>query len=230
MTTPAERLAALDAAARGPEPRARHPAAPWRTRRCRCASGPSAWPRATSSPRCSARMVADGENAVRRNAGLSALERQGPYAVPHLTGHARRPRSRAGDVRAPEPGPHRLPAGRPLDPAAAAATPTRTSPRRPSRRVGQLRTPGGRARRCSSWWTASSGSSSRPSTRWARSALRRRCAPLMALVPDSVLAEPAVQALRSIAAPESLEPLLSAAPARARARPAGSAAAGHRAW
>ena len=27
-------------------------------------------------------MVADGENAVRRNAGLSALERQGPYAVP----------------------------------------------------------------------------------------------------------------------------------------------------
>ena len=30
-------------------------------------------------------MVADGENAVRRNAGLGALERQGPYAVPHLT-------------------------------------------------------------------------------------------------------------------------------------------------
>ena len=30
----------------------------------------------------------------------------------------------------------------------------------------------------------------------------------MAFVPDSVLAEPAVQALRRIAAPESLEPLL----------------------
>ena len=36
--------------------------------------------------------------------------------------------------------------------------------------------------------------------------------PLMALVPDSVLAEPAVQALRSIAAPESLEPLLAILP------------------
>ena len=32
--------------------------------------------------------------------------------------------------------------------------------------------------------------------------------PLMAFVPDSILAEPAVQALRRIAAPESLEPLV----------------------
>src|SRR5262245_25117074 len=29
-------------------------------------------------------LIADGQNAARRNAGLSALERQGPYAVPHL--------------------------------------------------------------------------------------------------------------------------------------------------
>ena len=29
-------------------------------------------------------LVADGENAVRRNAAITALERQGPYAVPHL--------------------------------------------------------------------------------------------------------------------------------------------------
>jgi HEAT repeat protein len=29
-------------------------------------------------------LVADGTNATRRNGGLSALERQGPYAVPHL--------------------------------------------------------------------------------------------------------------------------------------------------
>ena len=36
--------------------------------------------------------------------------------------------------------------------------------------------------------------------------------PLMALVPDSVLAEPAVQALRSIAAPESLELMLTLLP------------------
>ena len=43
--------------------------------------------------------------------------------------------------------------------------------------------------------------------------------PLMALVPDSVLAEPAVQALRSIAAPESLEPLLGAAAGRCRSAP-----------
>jgi HEAT repeat protein len=29
-------------------------------------------------------LVADGANAARRNGALSALERQGPYAVPHL--------------------------------------------------------------------------------------------------------------------------------------------------
>ena len=29
-------------------------------------------------------MVADGVNAARRNGALAALERQGPYAVPHL--------------------------------------------------------------------------------------------------------------------------------------------------
>ena len=29
-------------------------------------------------------MVADGVDAVRRNAALAALERQGPYALPHL--------------------------------------------------------------------------------------------------------------------------------------------------
>ena len=54
--------------------------------------------------------------------------------------------------------------------------------------------------------------------------------PLMALVPDSVLAEPAVQALRSIAAPESLEPLLRAAAGGARARAARPAAPGGRPW
>ncbi len=36
------------------------------------------------SPEALGRMVGDDENAVLRNAALTALERQGPYAVPHL--------------------------------------------------------------------------------------------------------------------------------------------------
>ena len=84
MTTPAERLAALDAAVQGPE----------RERAILLALEDEALPVRDRAIRLAARyvepavlgaMVADGENAVRRNAGLSALERQGPYAVPHLT-------------------------------------------------------------------------------------------------------------------------------------------------
>ena len=84
MTTPAERIAALDAATKGPD-RERailmaleDDAVPVRERAIRLAAR-------YVEPAVLGAMVADGENAVRRNAGLSALERQGPYAVPHLT-------------------------------------------------------------------------------------------------------------------------------------------------
>ena len=102
--------------------------------------------------------------------------------------------------------------------------------------------PRGAARFCPCCSHAIPTSPRRPSRPWASSARGRRCppllrlvdgelwlqlaainalgaigapeavGPLMALVPDSVLAEPAVQALRSIAAPESLEPLLGLLP------------------
>jgi len=41
------------------------------------------------APETLGRFVADDENAVLRNAALSALERQGPYAVPHLVALSR---------------------------------------------------------------------------------------------------------------------------------------------
>src|SRR3954470_22031835 len=84
MITPAERLAALDAAAQSPDrDRAiilalEDEAVPVRDRAIRLAAR-------YLEPAVLGAMVADGENAIRRNAGLSALERQGPYAVPHLT-------------------------------------------------------------------------------------------------------------------------------------------------
>jgi hypothetical protein len=41
------------------------------------------------APETLGRFVGDDENAVLRNAALSALERQGPYAVPHLVSLSR---------------------------------------------------------------------------------------------------------------------------------------------
>ncbi|HTO98758.1 MAG TPA: hypothetical protein VMK66_17030, partial [Myxococcales bacterium] len=40
-------------------------------------------------PETLGRFVGDDENAALRNAALSALERQGPYAVPHLVSLSR---------------------------------------------------------------------------------------------------------------------------------------------
>lgn len=209
MTTPAERLAALDEAVRGPD----------RERTILLALEDDELPVRERAIRLAARyvepavlgaMVADGENAVRRNAGLSALERQGPYAVPHLT------------VMLGDPDPELImfalqslarvgypPAGRSIlpllqhnDPNVAQAA---------IEAVGHLRTreavpaliklvDGG-------LWLQLAAINALGAI-GAPEAVR----PLMALVPDSVLAEPAVQALRSIAAPESLEPLLSLLP------------------
>ena len=88
MTTPTERLAALDAAMLGPD----------RERAILLALEDEALPVRERAIRLAARyvepavlgaMVADGDNAVRRNAGLTALERQGPYAGPASHGDAR---------------------------------------------------------------------------------------------------------------------------------------------
>ena len=209
MTTPAERLAALDAAAQGPD----------RERAILLALEDEALPVRDRAIRLAARyvqpavlgaMVADGENAVRRNAGLSALERQGPYAVPHLTVmlgdsdpelvmFALQSLARIGYV----------PAGRSILPllqhsdtnVAQAAIEA----------VGQLRTreavPALLKLVDGELWLQLAAINALGEI-GAPEAVR----PLMSLVPDSVLAEPAVQALRSIAAPESLETLLTLLP------------------
>ncbi len=85
MSTPSatQRLAALDAA-NGPDREAAILAAleddapTVRERAVRLAAR-------YVEPQVLGAMVADGVNAARRNGALAALERQGPYAVPHLT-------------------------------------------------------------------------------------------------------------------------------------------------
>jgi HEAT repeat protein len=209
MTTPNERLAALDAAVRGPErDRAilmalEDEAVPVRERAIRLAAR-------YVEPAVLGAMVADGENAVRRNAGLSALERQGPYAVPHLT------------VMLGDPDPELVmfalqslarigyaPAARSIipllhhgDPNVAQAAIEAVGLLRAREAVpALLKLVNGEL-----WLQLAAinalGAIGAPEA----------VGPLMALVPDSVLAEPAVQALRSIAAPESLAPLLAVLP------------------
>ena len=151
-------------------------------------------------------LVADGENAVRRNAGLSALERQGPYAVPHLVGmlggqdpelllFALQSLSRIGHAAA---APAILPLLEHPDPNVAQAA---------IEAAGKLRIQEAVPPLCGllqrDLWLqlaaiAALGDIGHPDA----------VKPLMAFVPDSILAEPAVQALRRIAAPESLEPLV----------------------
>jgi HEAT repeat protein len=209
MPTPAERIDQLEAAAKGPNAQcailaALEDGAPGvRERAIRLAAR-------YVEPAVLAELVADGENAVRRNAGLAALERQGPYAVPHLTTMLGRPDAelvmfalqsltRIGDGAA---GSAILPLlHHPVLNVAQAAVEA----------VGQLRlqvaVPDLIGLLAGELWLQLA----------AIAALgeigdTRAVGPLMALVPDSVLAEPAVQALRRIAAPESLEPLLALLP------------------
>ena len=156
-------------------------------------------------------LVADGQNATRRNAGLSALERQGPYAVPHLVTllkhrdpelvmFALQSLSRIGDTRA---GPAILPLLGHADPNVAQAA---------IEAAGQLRLREAVSTLCwllqSDLWVqlaaiVALGEIGEPEA----------IGPLMKFVPDSVLAEAAVHALRRIAAPDSLEPLLRLLPA-----------------
>jgi HEAT repeat protein len=82
VPSPTQRLAALDAA-KGPEREAvilaalEDDAPTVRERAVRLAAR-------YVEPQVLGAMVADGVNAARRNGALAALERQGPYAVPHL--------------------------------------------------------------------------------------------------------------------------------------------------
>ena len=210
LTAPAHRLAALEAAAKGPGGEqhilaALEDAAPSvRDRAIRLAAR-------YVEPAVLGELVADGENAVRRNAGLSALERQGPYAVPHLVAmlgredaelvlFALQSISRIGYASA---GPAILPLLDHADPNVAQAA---------IEAAGRLRVQEAVPALCGLlqrdlWLQVAAitalGEIGHPGA----------VGPLMAFVPDSVLAEPAVQALRRIAAPESLEPLLPLLPA-----------------
>jgi HEAT repeat protein len=209
MSTPAERLAALDAAVAGPN----------RERAILLALEDEALPVRDRAIRLAARyvepavlgaLVADGENAVRRNAGLSALERQGPYAVPHLTVmlgdsdpelvmFALQSLTRIGYA----------PAGRSILPLMQHSD--ANVAQSAIEAMGQLRTreavPALLKLVDGELWLQLAAINALGAI-GAPEAVR----PLMSLVPDSVLAEPAVQALRSIAAPESLETLLGLLP------------------
>src|SRR5581483_4425083 len=151
-------------------------------------------------------LVADGENAARRNGALAALERQGPYAVPYLLELLRSPDAElvmfALQVLARIGEPTSTAGIRPLlrhpDPNVAQAA---------IETLGRLRTadavPALLELLDGELWlqlaaVTALGEIGDPA------AVR----PLLALVPGSVLAEPAVRALQRIAAPESLEPLL----------------------
>ncbi len=151
-------------------------------------------------------LVADEANAVRRNAAITALERQGPYALPHLQAMLRHDNpdivmfalqvlSRIGD------------------PAATAAIvplarhSNLNVAQSAIEALGQLRSGGAVPALLELlggelWLQLAAidalGAIGDP----------RAVKPLVDLVPDSVVAEPALQALQRLAAPESLEPLL----------------------
>src|SRR4051812_5192559 len=151
-------------------------------------------------------LVADEANAIRRNAAITALERQGPYAVPHLRTMLVRPDvdvvmfalqmlSRIGDPLAVH---GVLPLVRHPDPNVSQAA---------IEALGQLRhreaVPTLLELLGSDLWLQLAaidalGEVGDPAA----------VGPLLALVPDSMAAEPAVIALQRIAAPESLEALL----------------------
>ncbi|HEV7783883.1 MAG TPA: HEAT repeat domain-containing protein [Thermoanaerobaculia bacterium] len=157
-------------------------------------------------PQVLGELVADEVNAIRRNAAITALERQGPYAVPHLRAMLTKPQvdvvmfalqmlSRIGDPLAVH---GVVPLVHHPDPNVAQAA---------IEALGQLRhreaVPTLLHLLTGDLWLQlaaidSLGEIGDPAA----------VAPLLALVPDSIVAEPAVSALQRIAAPESLDPLL----------------------
>ena len=221
--TVAQRLAALDALPRRAPPASRailcaleDEAAAVRERAIRLAAR-------YVEPGVLGAMVADGADAVRRNAALAALECQGPYALPHLTGHARAWPTRSGDVRAPDPGPDRRSGGGPLGPAPDPA-PEPNIAQSAIEALGRLRS----REAVPALLTLLGGEL------WLQLAAidalgaigdPEAVGPLIELVPDSIMAEPAVLALQRLADPDSLEPDAGAFPSGARAEPPGCAAA-----
>ena len=153
-----------------------------------------------------AELVADEVNATRRNSAITALERQGPYALEQLQlmlGHenvdlvmfALQVLSRIGDSAA---APFILP---------LLKHPNLNVAQSAAEALGQLRS----AEAVPSLLYLLRGEL------WLQLAAidalgaigdPRAVGPLIELVPDSVVAEPAVKALQRLAAPESLEPLL----------------------
>jgi HEAT repeat protein len=157
-------------------------------------------------PQVLGELVADEANAIRRNAAISALERQGPYAVPHLRTmlvstdvdvvmFALQMLSRIGDPLAVH---GVVPLVRHSNPNVAQSA---------IEALGQLRHREGvpillELLQSDLWLQLAAidalGTIGDPEA----------VGPLLELVPDSIIAEPAVAALQRIAAPESLEPLI----------------------
>lgn len=157
-------------------------------------------------PAVLAELVADEANATRRNSAISALERQGPYALQQLqlmlgqenvdlVMFALQVLSRIGD---PAAAPSILP---------LLKHPNLNVAQSAAEALGQLRSAEAvpsllQLLRGELWLQLAAidalGAIGDP----------RAVGPLIELVPDSVVAEPAVKALQRLAAPESLEPLL----------------------
>jgi HEAT repeat protein len=158
-------------------------------------------------PQVLGEMVADEANATRRNAAIAALERQGPYAVRHLESMLKRLEvdvvmfalqmlARIGD---PSVVPAVAPLARHPDPNVAQSA---------IEALGQLRSMDAvptllQLLKGDLWLQLAAidalGEIGAPTA----------VGPLVELVPDSIVAEPAVRALQRIAAPQSLELLLS---------------------
>ncbi|MBA3658944.1 MAG: HEAT repeat domain-containing protein, partial [Gemmatimonadales bacterium] len=151
-------------------------------------------------------LVADDDNATLRNAALVALERQGPYAVPHLQAMLAEPNpevvmfavqvlSRIGDRAAVDA---ILPLVAHADPNVAQSA---------VEALGRLRhteaAPALIALLEGNLWLQLAAVEA-----LGEIASADAVDPLLALVPDSFVAEAALRALQKIAAPESLAPLL----------------------
>jgi len=151
-------------------------------------------------------LVADDANAVRRNSAIAALERQGPYALPQLQVMLRlddldvvmfalQVLARIGD---PAPTAAILPLLRHPDLNVAQSA---------IEALGQLRSreavPALLELLQGELWLQLAAIDALGAIGDARAV-----GPLVDLVPDSVVAEPALEALQRLAAPEALEPLL----------------------
>ena len=151
-------------------------------------------------------MVADGADAVRRNAALSALERQGPYALPHLEAmrglgdddvvmFALQSLARIGD---PAAAPAVLPLIRHSQLNIAQSAIEALGRLRSREAVPELLG----LLQGELWLQLAAidalGAIGDPAA----------VGPLVELVPDSIMAEPAVLALQRLADPESLGPML----------------------